>query len=833
MNTFLRLLEAVTWLQLLLDVSLKATLLLAVAGLLSVALRGASASMRHLFWSAVVVSVLALPLLALALPNWRVPVFTSPGLSATFAQPARGAGLGAATPAASASAAAAEAESMTPARPEVKSPAPQPRRSPRLSQLSADAGALTTAPAAASPAPAAPTAALSAESPAESREPVGAVSRVSWPRLSTLALAAWLAGALAVLLRLLVGVAKVRRLARESQVIVDPRWTAAVHHLSAELQLRRRVTLLKGEGVKLPMTWGVWRAAILLPADADEWSAEWRQLVLLHELAHIKRRDCLTQLLAQFACAVYWFNPLVWLAARRLREERELACDDHVLCAGTKASDYASCLVEIARTFGAARQTSLVAVGMACSQLEGRVRAILNPALRRRGLGRVTVFAACVAAACLVAPLAALRPWGVAASAAQEAAERAKPRRQGEPAPATQGREAQPQKKEAEELTEAGEVEAARAVEAALAAVAEVDAVEVRAPEELLQQAEKMAGEVSPSVAPVIAAEVEQAVKAEVDRAVATGVGQAVKSATELSPGVYQIIDGELKRVIEQRLSRRRAAQDAGGAGAQGRGGELTTDDIINLKVAGVTPEYIEEMRRAGYPNLSAKQLARLRMHGVNANFAQQVKELGFANPTVDDLLKLKVSGVNADYARAMGRLGFTNLTVSQLSKLRLHGVTPEYVEAMRKLGYDKLTADDFANLRIHGVTPEFAREAGGWGFGNLSANDLAQIRIHGVTPEYGRAMKALGFDNLSLDALKRLRIHGVTESFVKEMREAGFDKLTVEQVTKLRIHGVTPDYVRKIRAAGLKNVSVNDIIKLRASGVDDIFIKNIKNPSN
>ena len=164
----------------------------------------------------------------------------------------------------------------------------------------------------------------------------------------------WAAGAALLLLRLAAGTLRVAVWTRRARAVDDGSWLALVQRLAARLGITRPITLLRSERACVPMTWGVVYPTVLLPTDADEWTAERRTIVLLHELgAHVKRLDAFTQLVAQVATGVYWFNPLVWLAARQMRTEREHACDDFVLEGGARASDYAHDLAEqIARSLG-------------------------------------------------------------------------------------------------------------------------------------------------------------------------------------------------------------------------------------------------------------------------------------------------------------------------------------------------------------------------------------------------------------------------------------------------------------------------------------------------
>jgi len=162
------------------------------------------------------------------------------------------------------------------------------------------------------------------------------------------------------------------------------------------------------------MTWGVWNPKILLPSAAAQWSEERRRLVLAHELAHVKRSDGALQIFVQIVCSVYWFNPLVWNAARRVRIERERACDDRVLSLGAVASDYADHLVQVVRGLRAQRALSFASVSMAApSQLESRLISILDAGARRRTLSKTGTALLCTVAALLTITIGAI---GIAAA---------------------------------------------------------------------------------------------------------------------------------------------------------------------------------------------------------------------------------------------------------------------------------------------------------------------------------------------------------------------------------------------------------------------------------
>jgi TonB family protein len=216
----------------------------------------------------------------------------------------------------------------------------------------------------------------------------------------------WGCGIAASLTPLFVGCITMWRMRRAARPL---EW-AEFARLAKRLGLTAEPLLLEGEASSMPMTTGMLRPAVFVPREAREWSEQQRQAVLLHELAHVRRRDSATHLLARVVVSLYWWNPLAWVAWREFVKERERAADDLVLRAGPSPTDYAQHLLDIARAQRPAAGLGSTAVAMARhSQLEGRLLAILDSGVKRTHPPLRAMLGLGVLALALVGPLAAMR----------------------------------------------------------------------------------------------------------------------------------------------------------------------------------------------------------------------------------------------------------------------------------------------------------------------------------------------------------------------------------------------------------------------------------------
>ena len=316
----------------------KATLLLLATAFALRALVRASAASRHLVAFLGLALALAVPVLGLVLPRWEIPVLSAPAK----------------------------------ASPEMRAALPdRPDASDALTGFSGRVGV---------------------QVPPLEEPAVAPGRRQARPSLdldvAQVAALLWFLGGLVPLAALAVGFRRAGAIIRNARPAGDPQIDALAADVSAGLGLSRSVPVLLSPEALVPMTAGFLRPVLVLPDSARAWPRERQRVVLLHELAHVARRDLGALLVAELTTAAYWFHPLAHVVAGHLRRSAEEASDDLVLGNGTRASDYASHLVGIVRGLGSPGEMPVLAMARP-SDLENRVRAILDPRRRRRAPSRL------------------------------------------------------------------------------------------------------------------------------------------------------------------------------------------------------------------------------------------------------------------------------------------------------------------------------------------------------------------------------------------------------------------------------------------------------------
>jgi beta-lactamase regulating signal transducer with metallopeptidase domain len=413
-----------------LDLAIRGTLILVFAFAAAGLMRRASAAARHLLWASTLAGLLVLPAMVRLGPALPVPVpilasvgSPAPAL-APVAQPAPEA-----TPVVAPDAfvvrsrARLHVHARARTRTNNAAPSATASRLPGAEVATDDIASdgVPTDDAVIETASGAPTAAPVAHPGAYARSAVRIVAATisgtlagTWQSAWRTRWTIWMAGVLLVLGRLLIGIARVRAIVSDATPVTNAEWLALLETVAFRLGVRRRVMLRAGAAGAVPVTCGIVSPVIILPEEAEDWDDERRELVLTHELAHVRRLDVLTHIVGQCAVALFWFHPLAWIAAARMRLERERACDDLVIVAGVRPSRYAGDLLDLVQTLTGATAPAAAALAMARrTEIEGRLLSILDAAVRRGPLSPRRVAGALAIVGMGVVTIAAVHPVAV------------------------------------------------------------------------------------------------------------------------------------------------------------------------------------------------------------------------------------------------------------------------------------------------------------------------------------------------------------------------------------------------------------------------------------
>jgi beta-lactamase regulating signal transducer with metallopeptidase domain len=469
----------------------------------------------------------------------------------------------------------------------------------------------------------------------------------------------WLIGVFALSVRSLGGWWYLRRLRIASTIEAPPAVRAAFQRISATLELHRAITLRLSKAIDSPMTMGTLRAIVLLPLSAiTSLGPEELEVVLAHELAHVRRADFFWNILQTIAETLFFFHPAVWWISSRIRHERELCCDDLALEICPNPFAYANALVRLEEQRSRHLRLAMALDGHQSHQtLLSRIARILGEPMTRIPSRRLRPFSLAAALTglvvlCLPVPhlLASLNPA-----------------QQPDPTPA-----------------------ASVATTAATAAPVIATTVAVHIAEPAAQPVISTSATVEPEPGAQDSPQSEPTPKAStqphsdyIDQMKAAGYDVDLDKLIAMK---IQNVTPEYARAMGQVGFGKLSADDLVACKIQGVSPETIAEmkkqgleinnvhDAISFRIFQVTPEFVSGMKAAGFENLDSKQLLAMRVQGVTPEYARQVKQK-FPKATADDLVKARIFRIDDEFIAQAAKHGFTNLPFDKLVQLRISGL--------------------------------------------------------------------------------------------------------------------------------------------------------------
>ena len=226
---------------------------------------------------------------------------------------------------------------------------------------------------------------------------------------------------------------------------------------------------------------------------------------------------------------------------------------------------------------------------------------------------------------------------------------------------------------------------------------------------------------------------------------------------------------------------------------------------------------YIESLKEAGLTNLSVDELIALKVQGVTGEYVKAMKDLGLKIEP-ENLIGMKVQGITPEYVRGMRDLFGQQLDSDALIGMKVQGVTADYVKQMRDLGL-KTDSDDIIGMKVQGIAPEYVRQMQGLGL-KADCGEIIGMKVQGITPEYLKSIQDLGF-RPQADELVGMKVQGVDAAYLKSLQAQGF-KVDIDEAIGAKVQGVTPEFIAKVQSHGFKGLTLEKIIALKVAGVLD-----------
>jgi beta-lactamase regulating signal transducer with metallopeptidase domain len=616
----------------------------------------------------------------------------------------------------------------------------------------------------------------------------------------------WLGGVLLLSLKAAGGWWQLQGVRHRAQALVPQETRRSFDRLAAQFAMTRGVALQVSEEMISPMVMGLWHVTVLMPLSAAmQLEPEQLEAVLAHELAHVRRWDYLCNLIQTAVECLFFFHPAVWWVSGRVREFREVCCDEVAAQVCADPAVYAEALLRLEEQRAKHVRLAMALHGDGGSLLN-RIRRVMGETTmeKRAGNGETMSGVRIVAAGVLLTCL-----YGVphlAHGAKRSAARGTAGSDWGQTAPAPMP---------------AAAVAAAPAVVAAPAPTRGADAWAAAAPQAVTITSNPQVN-VAPQTMTMTLAEPVVSVNVAPAVTIASGWQQGAGAGAGEGAGA-----GSGAGAGQPRIS---GTAFIDGMRAAGYTLDLDKDlnVLVSLRSVGVTPEYAKAMAGAGFGKPTLHELVSLKSVGVTPEYLTGMKAAGLGPESLRDAVSMKSVGVTPEYAKSVAALGMGTPDARELVSIKSVGVTPEYLAELKAAGVAPANLRDAVSMKSVGVTPEYAKAMASTGLGTPTMRDLISMKSVGVTPEYLVAMKAAGLGPESLHEAVSMKSVGVTPEYAKAMAGAGFKGLSTRDLISMKSQGVSPDSVKWVKAT-FPDADMRTIEQAAAFHIDAAFAASAK----
>jgi beta-lactamase regulating signal transducer with metallopeptidase domain len=563
------------------------------------------------------------------------------------------------------------------------------------------------------------------------------------PQMMTWLVRLWMAGVVLFSLRSAGGFVLAQRLRKIATSPATDELLRRCQAVQRRMGIARAVRYCRSAALQVPAVLGGIRPIVLLPVTALTGLSDAQlEAIVAHELAHIRRLDYFVNLFQVFAETVLFYHPAVWWVNRKIRAERENCCDDAAIAVCGNRLDYVRALTHLER-MRLAPQFAMAANG---SPLKARVRRLLGMTEEREDvrsegslLGGMIVAGLVLAATSFVNGAKAQNATPPAAPTPSVAAQPSPTAKPSTPAWAAPAIASEPPtasvKPEVSEDGIVGPIEIHTPILEVLPKLPRVDvpaqhvhvpAVNVVSPAVVVNN--RMVHVAVPAIS-VHTPEMSYNIPA---IHIAPVLAQSAVGMTAATPTSESYIDGMKAAGVT----------------------DLTVDDLVAMKVQGITPQYVRDMRATGL-KINTDELIGLKVQGVTP---QYVKDMRAAYPGIDtdEIIGFKVQGITPEYVAEFTKLG-VKADADEIMGLRVQGVTAKYIQDMRATGIS-FDTDELIGMKVQGVTPQYVAGLRSAGLGKLDADEIIGAKVMGITPEYVEKAKSHGFKDLTLDKLIELK---------------------------------------------------------------------------